>query len=101
MMTKQELKKEAMRLYKECDQCEPENDIFAFAVYTLLSGAAKDTLNALVNKGPLYDGDVPSKSGRDELLDLGLANKACVKGEQGYQTANYMGWEVSKAGVSK
>lgn len=97
-MTKAELRKEAIRLFTECDQCEPENDVFAFAVWNLLSEAAKDTLAALVKDGPLYDGDVPSKAGRDELLELGLANRACVKGEQGYQTANYIGWGVLKIG---
>lgn len=37
-----------------------------------LSGAAIDTLRAL-QRGPQFDGDVPSKSGRNELVDLGLA----------------------------
>lgn len=45
-----------------------------------LSGAAVDTLVALMRSGPLYDGDVPSKSGRDELLDCGLAAKIVVSG---------------------
>ena len=44
----------------------------AVNVFEQLSGAAKDTMNALFIRGPLWDGDVPSKSGRDELLKLGI-----------------------------
>lgn len=29
-----------------------------------MTGAEKDTLIALVEQGPLWDGDVPSKTGR-------------------------------------
>ncbi len=39
-----------------------------------LSGAAIYTLRAL-QRGPQFDGDVPSKSGRNELIDLGLARR--------------------------
>lgn len=46
-----------------------------------ISGAALDTLIALMRDGPLWDGDVPSKSGRDELLDIGLAVKIVVSGK--------------------
>lgn len=98
MLNKREITEHAMRLYKECDQLIPLNDVLAFALWHALSSAAKETLRALVNKGPVEDGDVPSKCGRDELIILGLASKACVKGRQGFQTANYMGWEVLKAG---
>ena len=37
------------------------------------TGAELDTLVALVERGPLEDGDVPSKSGRDSLIERGLA----------------------------
>jgi hypothetical protein len=68
-----------------------------------LSGAAKDTLVALVENGPLYDGDVPSKSGRNELLHLRILGKyqvitkALVKGEDGFQVATYTGASLYKA----
>lgn len=39
-----------------------------------LSGAAIDTLRAL-QRGPRFDGDVPSKCGRNELIELGLARR--------------------------
>lgn len=55
------------------------------------------TLDAIVTRGPLYDGDIPSKSDRDALLGHGVIEKVVVKGEQGYQAANYFGWAVWKS----
>lgn len=72
---------------------EPE----LLAIWESMSGAERETLRALVLRGPLWDGDVPSKSGRDGLLRRGLASKAIVKREQGYQVANYRGWQVYRA----
>ncbi len=40
-----------------------------------MSSAAHDTLRCLFFHGPTWDGDVPSKSGRDELVDLKLADR--------------------------
>lgn len=76
------------------------NDEFAeyLATWRGLSGAAKDTLRGLIYSGPLWDGDVPSKRGRDELLDKRLASKAVIKREEGYQVANYKGHRVYRAG---
>lgn len=58
---------------------------------TNLSVAALDTLIALVEEGPLWDGDLPSKRGRTELLNLGMAVCIVVKGQDGYQAATYAG----------
>lgn len=58
-------------------------------------------LHQLVEQGPVWDGNVISKSDRDELLTLGLASRVCVKGEQGYTAANYRGWGVLKAAEFK
>lgn len=38
-----------------------------------LTGAETDTLIAMIECGPLEDGDVPSKAGRDSLIERGLA----------------------------
>lgn len=38
-----------------------------------LNGAAADVLRCLFFHGPTWDGNVPSKSGRDELVRMGLA----------------------------
>jgi hypothetical protein len=65
-----------------------------------MSGAEIDTLYAMHKKGPLFDGDVPSKSGRDDLLEKGYAAKVVVNGEQGYNACTYRGstaYKVLKA----
>ncbi len=68
-------------------------------IWNALSGAAKDTLICLCKHGPTWDGDVPSKLGRDELLEKKLAAKIVIKGdEQGYQAATYKGSFVYRAG---
>ncbi|MGC4076250.1 MAG: hypothetical protein QM702_04310 [Rubrivivax sp.] len=64
---------------------------------TTLTSAEKDTLIALVEQGPLSDGDVPSKQGRDSLMQRGLAAKVVVKGEDGWQAATYAGRDTYKA----
>ena len=53
-----------------------------------------DTLIALVEQGPLWDGDVPSKRQRDELIEHGLCAKVVVRGEDGYNAATYAGREA-------
>lgn len=41
-----------------------------------LSAAARDVLSKIARLGPQEDGDIPSKSGRDELVSLGLVERA-------------------------
>jgi hypothetical protein len=62
-----------------------------------MSGAEIDTLIALVECGPLWDGDVPSKAGRDSLIAQGFAVRVVVKGEDGWQAATYAGRDAYKA----
>lgn len=50
-----------------------------------------DTLIALVERGPLWDGDVPSKSERNSLITKGLAIRVVVRGEDGFTAATYAG----------
>ena len=47
-------------------------------------------------KGPIWDGDIISKSNRGELFDMGLAIRVCCKGEQGYTGSPYIGYSVVK-----
>lgn len=61
-----------------------------------LTGAEIDTLAALVEHGPLWDGEVPSKSGRDDLIDRGFAVRVMVKGEDGHTAATYAGRDAYK-----
>jgi hypothetical protein len=41
--------------------------------------------------GPLWDGDVISKTDRNELLQIGACGKVCVKGEDGFNACTYFG----------
>lgn len=50
-----------------------------------------EALYQLHKNGPVWDGDVISKSYRDELLDCGACAKVCVKGEDGYNACTYFG----------
>lgn len=50
-----------------------------------------EALYQLHAKGPVWDGDVVSKSERDALLDIGACAKVCVKGEQGFNACTYGG----------
>lgn len=40
---------------------------------------------------PLFDGDVPSKSGRNSLLEKGYIAKVVVKGEDGFNACTHKG----------
>jgi hypothetical protein len=62
-----------------------------------LNGGEIDTLVGLVEQGPLWDGDVPSKAARDSLIDRGLAVRVVVKGEDGHTAVTYLGRDAYKA----
>ena len=53
-----------------------------------------ESLEQLVDDGPVWDGDVISKQYRDDLLDLNLAVRVCVKGEQGFTGGTYLAYVV-------
>lgn len=59
-----------------------------------MTGSEIDTL---VECGPLWDGDLPSKTGRDALIAQGLAIRVVVKGEDGWQAATYAGRDAYRA----
>ena len=71
----------------KCPSCEKGKELME-------SGGNLDTLIALVENGPLFDGDVPSKNSRDILIAAGLATRVVVKGEDGYTAASYEGRDV-------
>ena len=82
----------------ELDESEVDDARYR-EIWRGLSGAAKDTLHCIFKRGPTWDGDVPSKSGRDELLEKKLAVKMCIaNGEQGYQACTYLGSRVFRRG---
>lgn len=43
------------------------------------------------NKGPVWDGDVISKSHRSDMLEIGAISKVWVKGEDGFNACTYYG----------
>ncbi len=61
-----------------------------------LDGGELDTLIALVESGPLWDGDVPSKAARDSLIARGFAVRIMFKCSDGYQAATYAGRDAYK-----
>ena len=54
----------------------------------------RDTIRAAWKHGPLFDGDVPSKASRDELVKEGFIAKVVVKGQDGYNACTYKGQRV-------
>lgn len=62
-----------------------------------MTSAETDTLIALVENGPLWDGDLPSKTGRNLLIERGYAACVVVKGEDGWQAATYAGRDAYKS----
>lgn len=66
-----------------------------------LSSAQREVLRQLLFQGPVWDGNVPSKSARDDLIVHGLATRCCFLGEQGYTAATYLAYSVWKQGGGK
>ena len=58
-----------------------------------LTGAEIDTLVALVERGPLRDGGLPSKVGRNGLLALGYAAQVVIDQDYMYYAATSKGLE--------
>lgn len=56
-----------------------------------MSGGEIDTIVCAFEKGPLFDGDVPSKSARNQLVVDGLMAHVVVKGEDGYNACTHSG----------
>lgn len=50
-----------------------------------------EALFQLVKRGPVWDGDVISKSDRDALLDVGACAKVYNLGRDGFNAATYFG----------
>ena len=56
-----------------------------------MNSAELDTIKCCFKHGPIYDGDVPSKSARDSLVKDGFVAKVVVKGEDGFNACTYKG----------
>jgi len=68
---------------------------FAHLVACYIPKNLHESLTQLVN-GPVFDGDVISKSLRSDLFSLGLAIRVCHKGNQGYTGSTYFAYSVLK-----
>jgi hypothetical protein len=53
-----------------------------------------DTLIALIEKGPVYDGNIPSKVARDALIERGFAAYVIIGQQEGGCVATYYGREL-------
>ena len=67
----------------------------------ILNGGVLDTLVALVENGPVWAGDLPSKSGRDMLVQSGLAIPTVARTKEngwgdGYTAVTFLGAELYK-----
>jgi hypothetical protein len=93
-----EIVRQALAVIREREQGSEEYECAAYALHHAMGGSHRESLSQLVNHGPVHDGDVIAKSLRDDLIHWGLAQRVCVKGEQGYTGANYVGWDVLRAG---
>lgn len=60
----------------------------------MLSKSHREQLAQLVMRGPVWDGDVISKSTRGDLLQLRMASRALYKGAEGHTVATYFGARV-------
>jgi hypothetical protein len=56
-----------------------------------MDGGERDTLICAFSNGPLWDGDVPSKSARTQLVSEGFMAKVVVKGEDGFNACTHKG----------
>jgi len=89
---------QALEVLYRHEQGTPEAALAAFVFLLHMPTAEREQLRQLVMEGPVWDGDVVSKSARDNLLRWDLAVRVFVKGEQGFTAATYRGWNVLRAG---
>lgn len=64
-----------------------------------LSACCRGELRHLIKNGPVEDGDVISKTCRDDLVRWGLAVRVLVKSRWGYTAATYTGGHALDARV--
>ena len=91
-MKENELTKEIIQVGSNADDGYFD---YAAVVARRLPKHLHESLEQLIN-GPVWDGDVISKSLRDELFYFGLATRVCCKGQQGYTGGTYFAYSVMK-----
>jgi hypothetical protein len=60
-------------------------------VQSKMENGEHDCLIAAYESGPLFDGDVPCKASRDNLMALGYMARVVVKGEEGQNACTQSG----------
>lgn len=87
------------QLKNAVEQMDTDDGYFSYGpiAWDALSDAEREVLNQLLHTGPVWDGNILSKSGRDTLLEFGLAVRCCFLGEDGYAAASYKGLRVFKS----
>lgn len=77
-----------------CDALYFEN---AEQIYFILRKIGHlESLLQLFRNGPIWDGDVISKSKRNDLIRWKLATRCCYKADDGYTAATYYGGTVAR-----
>lgn len=56
-----------------------------------MDGGERDTIRAAYRSGPLFSGDLPSKTARDSLVAEGFMVQCVVKGEDGFNACTHKG----------
>lgn len=93
------LLKQAISISKvlaQADQCSDDWNIDVKDLAKLIEKDYKASLQQLLFHGPVYDGNVISKTRRDDLITLGLAVRVCFKGTQGFTAATYLAFSVNE-----
>ena len=81
---------------------ERDDDVdLSVIIWDGLSSTQREQLNQLLHQGPVWDGNVLSKSARSDLIDYDLATRCCYMGEDGYTAATYLGKRVFRAGKAE
>jgi hypothetical protein len=79
---------------------EDDDGYFTYGAiaWDALTSGQREQLKQLLYQGPVWDGNIISKSCRDQLIGWGLATQCCFLGEQGYTAATYTAYSVAKQG---
>ena len=84
----------------EGDDCMERTDIAKIAFWALIrddkqKDAILDAARQLYDR-PVWDGEVPPKTGRDFLLEHGLAIRIIIAGAQGFTAMTHFGYTLLK-----
>ncbi len=93
-----EIVRAALIVVINIDSDTEDRERAALSAWNGLSSVQKGCLQQLLFNGPVWDGDIVSKSARGELFNFGLAVRCCFKGEQGYTVATYPAYTLYRAG---